>query len=143
MQEGWITVFPLAVFLNRNSVQLPDYQHFRGNQVVFASAYVSSFQLAPYYLNSTTAPLYSTLNLEYHLNGLLTNKLPLIRKLNWQLVTGSNAFYVNSANNYVEAFVGFENIFRILRVDFIQSYSAGRKPHSGITIGLQGAIFGN
>jgi hypothetical protein len=135
--------FSVGGFLNRNKVQLPDYQHFRGNQVVFASAYVSSFQLAPYYLNSTTARLYSTLNVEYHLNGLLTNKLPVIRKLNWQLVTGSNAFYVNSANNYVEAFVGFENIFRVLRVDFIQSYSAGRKPHSGITIGLQGAIFGN
>jgi hypothetical protein len=136
-------LFSLGGFLNRKKVEVPDYQHFRGNQVVFASAYVQSFQLAPYYQNSTTAPLYSTINLEYHLNGLLTNKLPFIRRLNWQLVTGTNAFYVNTNNNYVEGFVGFENIIRVFRVDFIQSYSAGRKPHSGITIGLQGAIFGN
>jgi hypothetical protein len=130
-------------FLNSRKVQVPDYQHFRGNQIVFASEYLNSFQLAPYYLNSTTAAFYSGLNFEYHLNGLLTNKLPLIRRLNWQLVTGTNAFYVNQNNNYVEVFAGFENMFRVLRVDLVQAFSAGNRAYSGIRIGLRGALFGN
>lgn len=133
--------FSVGGFLNSRKTEIPDYQHFRGNQIIFAGSYLNSFQLAPYYLNSTTASFYSAINMEYHLNGLLTNKLPLIRKLNWQLVTGSNAFYVNKQNNYVEVFAGLENIFRLFRIDFIQSFSATRSPYSGITIGLNGAIF--
>ena len=130
-------------FLNRNKVEVPDFQHFKGNQVFFSAAYLQSFQVAPYYLNSTTASFYATINAEYQLKGLITNKLPFIRRLNWQVVTGSNAFYINNMNNYMEAFVGLENIFRLFRVDFIQSFSRGRKARSGITIGLQGAVFGN
>jgi len=128
-------------FLNTRKVQIPDYQHFNGNQSVFASAYLNSFQLAPFYQNSTTADFYSTLNLEHHFNGLLTNKLPLLKKLNWNLVAGTNAFLVNSTNNYLEVFVGLENIFKLFRVDFIQSFTANHVPYSGITIGMKGALF--
>ncbi|MEP6701148.1 MAG: DUF5686 family protein [Bacteroidota bacterium] len=128
-------------FLNTREVQVPDYQHFNGNQSVFASAYLNSFQLAPFYQNSTTTNIYTTLNAEHHFNGLLTNKLPLLKKLNWNLVAGTNAFFVNSDNNYVELFVGLENILKLFRVDFIQSFSAGQKPYSGITIGMKGALF--
>lgn len=129
-------------FLNTHSVEIPDYQHFNGNQSIFASTYLNSFQLAPFYQNSTTTSFYSTINAEHHFNGLLTNKIPLLRQLNWHLVAGTNAFYVNPTNNYVEVFVGLENIFKLVRVDFIQSYSAQHQPYSGITIGMQGALFG-
>jgi hypothetical protein len=128
-------------FLNKRNAQVPDYQHFNGNQSIFASAYLNSFQLAPFYRNSTITSFYSTLNLEHSFNGLLTNKIPLLRKLNWNLVTGSNAFYVNNNNNYVELFVGLENILKLFRIDFIQSFSAGHSPYSGVTIGLKGTLF--
>ncbi len=129
-------------FVNTHKMQVVDYQHFNGNQSLFASRYLNSFQLAPFYLNSTTTSFYSTINLEHHFNGLLTNKLPLLKKLNWNLVVGTNAFYVNAGNNYVEAFAGLENILKFFRVDFIQSFSANHQPYSGITIGMQGALFG-
>ena len=61
--------------------------------------------------------------LEHHFNGLLTNKIPLFRRLNWNLVAGSNAFYVNRDNNYVEIFGGLENIFKLIRVDVVGSLS--------------------
>ena len=133
--------FSLGGFLNTRKVEVPDYQHFNGNQSFFASTYLNSFQLAPFYLNSTTTNFYTTLNLEHHFNGLLTNKLPLLKKLNWNLVTGTNAFFVNSDNNYVEVFIGLENIFKLFRVDFIQSFTANHVPYSGITIGMSGAFF--
>jgi hypothetical protein len=67
-------------FLNDRSVFIQDYRHFNGNQIIFASKYLNSFQVAPYYANSTTASFYSTLHAEHHFNGLLTNKIPLFKR---------------------------------------------------------------
>jgi Family of unknown function (DUF5686)/CarboxypepD_reg-like domain len=134
--------FSIGGFLNAKSVFIQDYQHFNGNQLIFASQYMNSFQLASYYANSTTANFYATGHLEHHFNGLLTNKIPLFRKLNWDLVAGSNAFYVNTNNNYVEVFGGLENIFKLLRVDFVASYLNGHYNQTGVRIGL-GGILGN
>lgn len=130
-------------FIHRSAVEFPDYLHFNGNQSIFAGAYVSSFQLAPYYLNSTASTFYTTLNAEHHFGGLITGKIPGIQKLNWYLVGGTNTFYVNPENNYIEVFAGLENIFRVLRVDFVQSFSTGRAPFSAIRLGFQGALLGN
>ncbi|MFT3935348.1 MAG: DUF5686 and carboxypeptidase regulatory-like domain-containing protein [Chitinophagaceae bacterium] len=129
-------------FLNSKKVFIQDYQHFNGNQVIYASTYLNSFQLAPYYANSTTASFYAVGNIEHHFNGLLTNKIPLFRKLNWFLVAGSNTFYVNKDNNYVEVFAGLENIFKTLRVDVIASYLNGNTGQVGVRIGF-GGLFGN
>ena len=134
--------FNIGGFLNDRVVFIQDYQHFNGNQTLFASQYLNSFQLAPYYANSTTAPFYATGHVEHHFNGLLTNKIPLFRRLNWNLVGGSNAFYVNSTNNYVEVFGGLENIFKFFRVDLIGSYLNGHNGQFGVRIGL-GGVLGN
>ena len=88
-------------FINRKKVMIQDYQHFNGNLSILAGEYLNSFQLAPYYANSTTATFFSIVHLEHHFNGLLTNKIPLFKRLNWNLVAGGNAFYVNGKNNYV------------------------------------------
>ncbi len=129
-------------FLNSKQVFIQDFQHFNGNQIVEASAYVNSFQLAPYFANSTTESFYSFGHIEHHLNGLLTNKIPLFRKLNWNMVVGSNAFYVNKNNNYVEIFGGIENIFKLFRVDGVIGYQ-GNKVLTGIRIGAGGLLGGS
>ncbi len=124
--------FSIGGFLNTRSVYIQDYQHFNGNQTLFASEYLNSFQLAPYYANSTTAAFYATGHLEHHFNGLLTNKIPVFRRWNWNLVGGANAFYVNPNNNYVEAFGGLENIFKLFRVDLVGSWLNGHYSQTGI-----------
>ncbi|MBN9297161.1 MAG: carboxypeptidase-like regulatory domain-containing protein [Filimonas sp.] len=123
-------------FLNANKVYIPDYLHFNGNQLLFASTYLNSFQLAPYYQYSTTSGFYSTVNVEYHLNGLLSNKIPFFKKLNWFFVTGTNAFFVNKDNYYFEMFFSVENILKVIRVDFIQSFQPHGIGTSGIRIAL-------
>ena len=130
-------------FLNNKSVFIQDYQHFNGNQTIFASEFLNSFQLSPYYANSTTASFYATANLEHHFNGFLTNKIPWFRKLNWYLVGGVNAFYVNGTDNYVEVFGGLENIFKIIRLDLVGSYLNGHNGQVGIRIGFGGLIGGS
>lgn len=127
-------------FINDRSVFIQDYQHFNGNQTAIASRYLNGFQLAPYYANSTTASFYATGHVEHHFNGLLTNKIPLFRRLNWYLVGGSNAFYVNRDNNYVEVFGGLENIFKVFRVDVIASYLNGHYGQTGVRIGFGGLL---
>ena len=121
-------------FFNTDSVPVQDYRHFNGNRMATASDYLNSFQLAPYYANSTIEKLYAWGHAEHHFNGLLTNKIPLFRRLNWNLVAGANAFYVNSNNSYVEAFAGLENIFKVLRVDFVAAYINGQRGTTGIPV---------
>jgi Family of unknown function (DUF5686)/CarboxypepD_reg-like domain len=135
--------FTVGGFLNARSVPIQDYQHFNGNQTLFASEYLNSFQLAPYYANSTTASFYSTGHIEHHFNGLITNKIPLFRKLNWYLVGGSNAFYVSNKNNYFEIFGGIENIFKTLRIDFVESYLNDRNNVFGVRLGFGGLLGGS
>ena len=132
--------FGVGGFLNNKQVFIQDFQHFNGNQTISASDYVNSFQLAPYYANSTTAAFYAIGHLEHHFNGLLTNKIPLFRKLNWNMVAGSNAFYVDKTNHYVEVFAGLENIFKVLRVDFVAGYDRNNNVQTGIRIGSGGLL---
>lgn len=73
---------------------------------------------------------------QHHLSGLFFNRLPLIKKLNWREVFGLNMAYGTlsgrnkkfNANNYftvmedvpyVEADIGIENIFNIIRIDYL------------------------
>lgn len=127
-------------FLDKKSVFIPDYTHFNGNQLQVASEYLNSFQMAPYYKYSNTESFYTTAHAEYHLNGFLTNKIPLFRRLNWYIVTGSNDFFVNTHNYYAEVFAGLENILKVFRVDLVTSYQPGIKNIYVIRIGA-GGIF--
>ncbi len=129
-------------FLNSRRVEIPDFTHFNGNQVFAAQKYLNSFQLAPYYRYSNTEKIYGELHVEHHFNGLLTNKIPLFNKLKWNLVAGTNTFFVNRDNYYVEAFAGLENILKIFRVDFVAGYQAQPGNHFGVRIGLGGLLGG-
>jgi hypothetical protein len=130
-------------FINTNKVYIQDYQHFNGNRFLGASEYVNSFQLAKYYAYSNTSSFFALGHIEHHFNGLLTNKIPLFNRLNWTLVGGSNAFYVNKTNNYFEVFGGIENIFKIFRVDVVTGFEYGRKGSTALRIGTGGLIGGN
>ncbi len=110
-------------FAHATKVFVPDMNHILGNQIATASAYLNSFQLMPYYSYSNTAKLFSSTHIEYHLNGLLTNKIPGFKKLNWFFVLGGNAFYnYDAKQGYYEAMFSVENIFKFFRVDFVKSF---------------------
>ncbi len=106
-----------------------------------------------------------SLNYTHRFEGLLFNRLPLIRKLKWRLVGTANVLYgsLRSENfnlipatmtdgtpvksftglgtdPYVEVGYGIENIFRFLRIDFIHRLTYLDKPNVnpfGIRIGAQ------
>ncbi len=122
-------------FLDNKKVFIPDYNHFNGNISTFATEYLNSFQLLPIYQFSNLSKFYAQAHLEHNFNGMLTNKIPGIRKLNLYLVAGGNGFYYRQ-NNYFELFVGLDNIFKQFRVDFVQSFLNGRSWQHEFRIGL-------
>lgn len=132
-------------FLNDKMVNLPDWNHLNGNQTFLSGLFMQSFQLAPYYRFSNHAEAYFKGHTEWHLGGLFTNKIPGFRRLEWHLVAGSNALFINQRDYYAEIFVGLENIgwkfFRPGRVDLIAGYVSGvRTPVLGLRLSLGGAL---
>lgn len=127
-------------FLNNKAVFIQDYQHFYGNVLHIAEEYVQTFQLASYYQFSNASSFFTELHFEHHLNGLLTNKLPVLKKLNWNLVYGTNALYINPNSKYAEIFAGLENIFKILRFDLVAGFQNGYKPNFTYRIGFDGLL---
>ena len=91
---------------------------------------------------------YASWDLAYYMNGLIFNRLPLIRKLNWREVitfkgmyghlshknrptpdnTGTlfkfpyenDSYHYLESEPYMEMGVGIENIFRVLRIDYVR-----------------------
>lgn len=122
-------------FLDNKKVYLPDYNHFNGNISTFATEYLNSFQMLPIYQFSNLSKFYALAHLEHNFKGMLTNKIPVIRKLNLYLVAGGNGFYYRQ-NNYFELFAGLDNIFKQFRFDFVRSYLNGKHWQNEFRIGL-------
>jgi hypothetical protein len=100
--------------------------------------------LLPIYQYSNLEKFYSVLYLEHHFNGFLTNKIPGFKKLNWYLVAGFNAFYLDKNKNYQEYMIGFENILKQFRIDIVRGSFKGQKATYDFRIGLRrplGKIF--
>ena len=129
-------------FIDDTLVQIPDYFHLNGNASILAASYLNGFQLAPHYQFSNTEKLFTTAFIEHHFNGFLTNKIPGFRKLNWWLEAGANAFYANKNLYYYELFAGFENILKLVRVDFVQGWLNGKSFNYGVRIGIKGIVGG-
>jgi hypothetical protein len=128
--------FGMGGFLNTNKLFIPDYQHVQGNQLFLATPYLSSFQLPTYYQFSNTSQFNATAHLEYHLNGLITNKIPGFRSLNLFFVTGGSALYIQPGTKYYEAYFGIENIFKLFRFDFVQGFEQSGGRPSGFRLSM-------
>ncbi|ULQ54263.1 DUF5686 and carboxypeptidase regulatory-like domain-containing protein [Flavihumibacter fluvii] len=135
--------FSAGGFFNRDAVPFPDQKQFNGNQVVLATNYLKSFQVLPYYKNSTTANFWMEYHAEHHLNGLLTNKIPGFRNLNWYLVAGLNGLWVNGNSHYEEFFLGMENIFKVIRTDLVWAFDQGHYKGTYFRFSIQGILSGS
>jgi hypothetical protein len=127
-------------FLNTKSVFPQDYKHYYASFSHIAGEYVKSLQIASDYQFSNISPFYTEFLFEHHSNGLITNKIPLLKKLNWNLVEGTNALYIKPDTRYAEIFVGLENIFKFFRIDFVTGFQNGFKPVYTYRVGFGGLL---
>lgn len=135
--------FNVGGFLNAKTVYLQDYQHIQGNRTVTATQYLNSFQLAPYYAFSNTSSLMTSAHVAYHLNGFLTNKIPVFKKWNCFFVLSGSALYIKPNLHYYETMFSIENIFKIIRIDLVQGFGDNNYKTSGIRLSLPGFLTGN
>jgi hypothetical protein len=124
-----------GVFVNNRVTYLMDKQHFGGNQTIFSLSGFNGYQLLPYYQYSTSKHFYQAFYNQYF-NGFFLNKIPLLRKLRWQEVVSLNYLQTPDLRHYVEVGAGIEHIFKVIRVDYYQSYLAGTYKMQGIRFGF-------
>jgi hypothetical protein len=95
---------------------------------------ISAFNLMNYY--EFVSDEYATVSLTHHFNGFFLNKIPIMNELKWREVVSVKAVtgklndksydYMNFPltlsdleKPYYEAGIGIENIFQLLRIDFL------------------------
>lgn len=133
-------LFRTGVFLNNNNVEFINFKHFNGNQTNLVKNYFDGFQLLDYYVASTIQPYYEA-HLQHHFKGFFFNKIPGFRKLKLQEVIGVHFLYNKDFQDWTEVSVGIENIFRVVRVDFISGISQNRATRFGVRFGIDLNIF--
>ncbi|WP_026837953.1 DUF5686 and carboxypeptidase regulatory-like domain-containing protein [Gillisia sp. JM1] len=129
-----------GAFLNDNEIAYLDYQHFNGNQTrIRSGSYLNKFNLLPYYRLSTKNN-YLEMHAEQDFQGWILGKLPLINKLNYNLILGAHALSIENNKAYTEFSVGIDNLgfgkYRLLRLDYVVSNYQG-KTEAAFIFGLK------
>ena len=130
-----------STFFNADTISFVDYKHFNGNQTHVGQGenYTTVFNLLPYYSASTNKSNFE-LHLEHNDKGFIMNRIPLLNKLQSQLVLGFHNLAVADRKPYQEFSVGLDNLgfgkFRLFRIDYVRSYQNGFQS-DGIIFGLK------
>lgn len=130
----------VGTFLNVDAVSLPDMKHFSGNRLLFVPLDVTGgFRMLDYYRYSTTAD-YVSLFSHLRLRKLLLTQLPMVRVSGIKENLFFNYLSTPSSNHYTEVGYTIDNIFRIFRVEFIQSFQGWEAKDFGVRIGVAAII---
>lgn len=117
-------------FFNADDIAFMDFQHFNGNQINFSRRgnYTNVFNNLGYY-DLSTNDSYLEMHAEHDFNGFILGKIPLLNKLNFNLVVGAHNLATPDNKPYQEFSIGLDNIgfgkWRFLRFDYIRSYQNG------------------
>lgn len=115
-----------GTFLNSNNVEFIDHYHFTGNQTHIGdpSRYRNQFLLLPYYAFSSNDNFVEA-HFQHSFNGAILSKLPVLKKLGWELSAGGKLLKSSDQDLYTEYHLGVGNIgvklLRLFRVDFVWS----------------------
>jgi hypothetical protein len=119
-----------GTFFGNKNLAFTDYKHFNGNltHVNTKGNYLSSFKNLGYYDYSTSND-YFEYHAEHDFKGYILGKIPLINKLNYNLILGVHGIATKSQSPYKEFNIGLGNLgwkkYRFLRLDYVRSYANG------------------
>lgn len=138
---NWGLYINTGKFINADNISFMDYKHFYGNETFVGTSanYLERFNLLPYYEMSTNQD-YIEWHMEHYFKGFILNKVPLLNKLQYQLVIGAHGLQTKTKKAYHEFSVGLDNFgfgkFRPFRIDYFQSFHGGTTAN-GIVIGIK------
>ena len=118
-------------FLNNEVVYYPDMKHFRGNNSLTSLPNIRKFQFLDFYQYSTNRQYFEA-HLEHNFAGLITNKIPLLRKLKLEEVIGGNYLTQPLKKNYKEFYFGLQRL--IFRATYGFAYDGNKKVQQGFRI---------
>ena len=131
-----------GAFLNNNSLEFMDYKHFRGNRMLFVPLNVTGgFRMLDYYRHSTQEEYFSFLS-HIRFRKLLFTHIPAVRFAGIRENLFVNYLNTPTSDNYMEVGYTIDNIFRIFRLEFIQSFQGWEAKEFGVRIGVS-SIFSN
>ena len=123
-----------------------DLQLFGGSElnVNTYSDYLTRFLALPHYGLATRGPWVDGV-VEHDFGGWIWRRLPLLRRLGWQVVTRAGGIYEGEAERtHVEVGVGLTNVgigpARFLRVDLMWPYAGGERAE-GIDVGWAAPVW--
>jgi len=144
--RGYYDIFAGKIF---SKVPYPLLNIPLGNQTIFFTNFAYNLMNYFEFINDT----YAGLKYRQYFEGLLFNRIPVIKKLKWRLVGSANVLFggISKANKelisqekiggedapqfsylgtkpYVEVGYGIENIFKIFRVDFVHRLTYLNQP---------------
>lgn len=131
-----------GTFFNADDISFVDYRHFNGNQINVSTdnRYVNQFLQLPYYAYSTNKSYMET-HIEYDTEGYIMNKIPLLNKLKLTLILGYHQLAIPDVRPYQEFSVGLDKLgfgkFKLLRLDYVRSYSGSSYVGDGFMFGMQ------
>lgn len=131
-------------FFNADNDQLlfMDFKHFQGNRIDFTPInVVGGYRLLDYYKYSTSKEYVSILN-HIRFRKLLFTHIPVLRLGGLKENLFVNYLYTPTSDNYIEVGYTLDNIFRFLRVEFVQSFQGWEAKQFGVRIGVA-SIFNN
>nr|WP_121270827.1 DUF5686 and carboxypeptidase regulatory-like domain-containing protein [Pedobacter schmidteae] len=118
-------------FINRKQVYYPEAQHFRGNNSLFSLPSLRKFLFLDFYLFSTDRE-YLEAHFEHNFSGLLTNKVPLLRKLKLEEIVGASYLSQPIRKNYTEFYFGLQRL--IFRAAYGFAYDGGKRVEHGFRL---------
>jgi hypothetical protein len=123
-------------FITNKKTFYPDYRHFNGNRITFVDQYLSSFLNLDYYKYSTNTSFVEA-HTEYNMSGIVTSKIPLLRKLKLEEIVGLHYLSTPEIKQYGEVHLGLQ--WKMLRVMYSHSRSeqADLNNVNSIRIGLK------
>ncbi|WP_020568813.1 DUF5686 and carboxypeptidase regulatory-like domain-containing protein [Neolewinella persica] len=125
-----------GAFLNNEAVDFPDFKHFSTSELILTSLDpIGSYRLLPYYLESTNQE-YVEAYAHYQFRKFLLTQIWELHLMGLKEDLFVNYLHTPTSENYTELGYSIDNIFRVLRVEFVTSFRDFKYDDFGVRISV-------